>query len=76
MLVDVKELALQARLARRLREVRTARRVSQLDLVRYHGFSLSHYQKLERGVLDPRLSSLKKVADALGMTLSELLAGV
>jgi len=67
---------LQARLASRLKELRAERHVSQLDMVRFHGFSLSHYQKIERGVLDPKLSTIAKVADALGITLSELLAGI
>jgi transcriptional regulator with XRE-family HTH domain len=41
-------------------------------MVRDHGFSLSHYQKIERGVLDPRLGTLKRIADAFGVPLSEL----
>jgi transcriptional regulator with XRE-family HTH domain len=48
-----------------------------VELVRRHfEFSLSHYQKLERGVLDPRLSTLRKLAAAFGVPLSELLEGV
>jgi transcriptional regulator with XRE-family HTH domain len=47
-----------------------------MDVVRNHEFSLSHLQKVERGVLDPRLSTLKKLADAYGVTLAELLEGV
>jgi len=41
-------------------------------MVRDHGFSLSHYQKLERGTLDPRLSTLLKLAGAFGVRVSEL----
>lgn len=47
-----------------------------MDMVREYGFSLSHYQKMERGVLDPRLTTLEKLADAFGTTVCELLAGV
>ena len=35
-----------------------------------------HLQKIERGTLDPRLSTLKKLADAYGVTLSTLLKDV
>jgi transcriptional regulator with XRE-family HTH domain len=61
---------------RRCRELRLKRGLSQLDMVRYHDFSLSHYQKLERGDLDPRLSTLKKLAVAYRVTLVELVKGL
>ena len=64
------------RLGKRCRQVRKDRGLSQLDMVRDHGFSLSHYQKVERGALDARLSTLQRVADAFGMDVSELLRGV
>lgn len=47
-----------------------------MDIVRRFEFSLSHYQKIERGALDPRLSTLKKLAECFDVTLSELLRGV
>lgn len=47
-----------------------------MDVVKDHDISLSHLQKIERGVLDPRLSTLKKLADAYGVTLATLLKDV
>jgi transcriptional regulator with XRE-family HTH domain len=67
---------LEKRLGERCRKLRHKAGLSQLDLVRDHGFSLSHYQKIERGTLDARLSTLVKIADAFGVTLSELLRGI
>lgn len=67
---------LRLRLARRIRALRRERGLSQLDIVRHHDFSLSHYQKLERGTLDARLSTLSKLADCFDVTLSELFEGV
>lgn len=67
---------LQLRLSRRCRALRKARGLSQLDIVRHYDFSLSHYQKIERGDLDPRLSTLVKLAECFDVTLSELLDGV
>lgn len=67
---------LQLRLSRRCRVLRKARGLSQLDIVRNFDFSLSHYQKIERGDLDPRLSTLAKLAECFDVTLSELLEGV
>jgi transcriptional regulator with XRE-family HTH domain len=64
------------RLGKRCRQMRIDRGLSQLDMVRSHGFSLSHYQKIERGALDARLSTLHRVAEAFGVAVSELLKGV
>ncbi len=47
--------------------------MSQMDFVRDHGWSLSHFQKLERGVLDPRLTTLVALAEALEVELGQLL---
>jgi transcriptional regulator with XRE-family HTH domain len=66
----------QESLGARIREVRKAKALSQMDLVRDHDWTLSHYQKIERGALDPRFTTLVKVADSLGVTVSELLRGL
>jgi transcriptional regulator with XRE-family HTH domain len=70
------ENTIQRQLGRRCRTLRKRRGLSQLDIVRHYDFTLSHYQKIERGVLDPRLTTLKKLAEALGVTMSALLRGV
>ncbi len=67
---------LQQRFARRCRALRQKRKLSQMDMVRRFGMSLSHYQKIERGVLDVRLSTLETLAECFGVTLAELLRGV
>lgn len=60
-------------LGNRCRELRKQRGVSQLDVIRNFDFSLSHYQRIERGVIDPRYSTLKKLAEVYGISLSEFL---
>ena len=64
--------SLAERFGNRCRKLRHRAGLSQLDMVRVHGFSLSHYQKIERGTLDPRLSTMRKIADSFGISLSEL----
>ena len=44
-----------------------------MDMVRDHGWSLSHYQKLERGTLDPRITTVVALAESFGVEPSELL---
>ncbi len=63
---------LETRFGERCRALRHKAGLSQLDMVRVHGFSLSHYQKIERGSLDPRLSTLSKLANAYGVSISKL----
>jgi transcriptional regulator with XRE-family HTH domain len=63
-------------LGQRCRELRLEAGLSQLDMTRFHDFSLSHYQKLERGELDPRYSTLKKLAEAFKVSVSQMLKGL
>ncbi len=67
---------LKVRLGKRCRAVRQRKKLSLMDVVKNHEVSLSHLQKIERGALDPRLSTLKKLAVAYGVTLSTLLRDV
>jgi transcriptional regulator with XRE-family HTH domain len=67
---------LQLRFGKRCRALRLKCKLSQLDMVRQFDVSLSHYQKIERGALDVRLSTAKKLADCFGVTLAELMRGV
>lgn len=62
---------LRERFGERCRNLRKRAGVSQFEMTE-HGFSLSHYQKIERGVLDPRLSTVLKIAEVFGVAPSEL----
>lgn len=64
--------SLQVRFGKRCRMLRHEAGLSQLDMVRDHGFTLSHYQKIERGALDPRLSTMAKIAESFGISIAEL----
>lgn len=67
---------LQRRFGERCRALRRRRKLSQLDMVRRFNVSLSHYQKIERGDLDVRLSTASKLARCFDVTLAELMRGV
>jgi len=66
---------LRRRFEERCRALRRRRKLSQLDMVRRFDISLSHYQKIERGDLDVRLSTAQKLATCFGGTIAELLRG-
>jgi transcriptional regulator with XRE-family HTH domain len=57
----------------RLKQLRKAKKLSQMELARQSGLSLSIITQLEQGLTaDPRLSTLKALARVLGCTLDEL----
>lgn len=71
-----KNLRLQVRLSKRCRRLRDDAGMSQNDVALGGGFSLSHYQKIEGGIVDPHLSVLARIADVFGLSLAELMKGL
>ena len=64
--------AFGARLARE----RERQRLSMSDLARIAGMHASEVSRLERGLRDPRLSTIVRLARALDVDVSELLEGI
>lgn len=68
---------LQKRLGRRIQEIRTAKGFkSQEDLASYLKLHRTFIGLLETGRKDFRLSTLVRVSEGLGVTLSEMFDGV
>lgn len=67
--------SLEVRFGKRCKKLRAAAGLTQMDVVA-QGFTLSHYQKLERGDLDPRLSTALRLAKVFGVTAGKLLDGL
>ena len=67
---------LQLRFGRRCRALRRRVGLSQMDMVRWHGWELSHYQRIKRGDLDVKLSTLGRLAKAFGVKLETLMRGL
>lgn len=57
----------------RLKALRTSKDWSQMELSRRSGVSQSFINDLEAGTKQPTLTTLKKLANALGVSVSELL---
>lgn len=60
----------------RLREIRIQRELSYRTLKAITGIAVSNLQKLETGMGDPRLSTLRKLAKALKVPVGELIGEV
>jgi len=59
-------------LGRRIQNLRQGKKLSQDQLAESAGLSLKHLGELERGRGNPTLASLESLAEAFGMSLSEL----
>ena len=64
---------MRGRLAMRLRQLRKVKELTQEDLARKAGVTLGYIARLETGRHDPKLSTLRKLAKALGVSVAELL---
>lgn len=62
------------RLAKRLKQLRAEREITQAVLARRAGVTLSYIGRLETGRHDPQLSTLTKLAKALKVRVGELVA--
>jgi transcriptional regulator with XRE-family HTH domain len=66
----------QQRLGARLRELRTQRGLSVRTLAAKVGFSPSFISQIEADAASPSISSLEKIAAALGVTLGQLFSSL
>jgi transcriptional regulator with XRE-family HTH domain len=55
-----------------LRELRADSGRSQETIAHEVGITMGSYARIERGLADPKWSTLRRIAAALGVTLSEL----
>jgi XRE family transcriptional regulator, regulator of sulfur utilization len=67
---------IQAALGARIRQLRKDREWSQEDLAAASGMHWTYIGQVERGERNLTLQSLRSIAKALNLKMSELLAGV
>lgn len=60
-------------LAKRLKAYRKSLGKNQFDFASDVGISIEEVSLIERGLTDPRLSTLQKISAYMGVTVSELL---
>lgn len=65
-------MAIQKRFGQRVRELRLDRGLSQEELAFRAGIHWSYLSGIERGIRNPALKNITKIANALGVSLSEL----
>ena len=63
-------------LGMRIKYLRGLKKWSQEDLALEAGINKNYLSDLERGTRNPTVKALEKIANALGITLSELFKGI
>jgi transcriptional regulator with XRE-family HTH domain len=63
---------LQIKVGKRIQQIRIEKKLSQQDLAAKCNFEKSNMSRLEAGRINPTLSTLEKVANALKVTLAEI----
>lgn len=71
--IDPQVQEVRVRLGQRIRELRLAQGMNQDEFAAAAGIHRTHPGKLENAQIDPQLSTLVKVAAALGVGVEELL---
>lgn len=56
-----------------LKTFRSAKNINQTEFAKELGFSRAEISLIERGLVDPTLRTLKKIADYIGISISKLL---
>lgn len=61
------------KLGQNLRKLRLKKKMSQVDLATALGVDRAYISNIENGRMNPTLSTLEKIAGALGVSTSELI---
>jgi len=60
------------KLGEKLKKIRTEKAMSQGDIAKKLGVHRSYISGIERGIRNPTVKNVEKLADALGVDVSEL----
>jgi len=72
--LDAGRLSARTRFAQKLREARVARRISQEALADIAGLHRTYVGSVERGERNISIDSMERLAQALGLDVTDLLA--
>ncbi|MFI1723959.1 helix-turn-helix domain-containing protein [Streptomyces sp. NPDC020489] len=69
---DDRVLARRRQVGERIRHVRERANLSQLDVCGRSGVDVATYSRIEQGHSSPKLDTLIRIADAIGVPLDDL----
>lgn len=68
---DVYKIIFRMDIVKKIKELRNAKGMSQKELAMTIGIDQAQYSRIESGKVEPTLSSLERIADALGIGIGE-----
>jgi ribosome-binding protein aMBF1 (putative translation factor) len=71
-----RKIDIRQRFGQRVRELRKAKSLSQEGFAAKCGIDRTYVGGIERGIYNPALRKIEAIADALGVSLSELMRGL
>ncbi|MCC2599783.1 helix-turn-helix domain-containing protein [Sphingobacterium sp. FBM7-1] len=72
-MINIKNIELNTAFGEHLRQLRTARKLSQEELANYANVPISQIGRIERGEGNPTLSTLFSLSQALNIGLKDLI---
>jgi transcriptional regulator with XRE-family HTH domain len=67
---EIKVREIRDAVAARVRSARAGKRLNQMEVAKQAGVAQSRVSEIENGTSDPKLSTLARVANVLGLTVS------
>lgn len=74
--LNPKEQSTVEQVAKNIRKYRDIKKLTQEELAHESGVRLNHFGKIERGTINPSITTIIKIARGLGISVSELLKGI
>lgn len=66
--------AKRMKIGENIKRIRTAKKLSQKEVISVANLDSAQYSRIENGKTDPTVTTLEKIAKALGVSLSDLFA--
>lgn len=64
---------ISSKVRKNIKAIRTKKKVSQGDIAKALGVHISYISQIERGIRNPTLSTIEKIAGVLGVSIKDLI---
>jgi len=64
---------ISSRVRKNIKTIRTKKKISQGDIAKSLGVHITYISQIERGVRNPTLNTIEKIATALGVSVKDLI---
>jgi len=72
-MMAIKNMDISTRVRKRIKDIRLEKKLSQGDIAKILGIHSTYISQIERGVRNPTIKNIEKIAKALDIHINELL---